>query len=197
LHRPRDRWAQSREKGGQQIAKVYLASVARCPSSSCQLYRFGASSDDYGQLKRHRGQMVVQWQAKIGARICDVVARKDTDRVYVATDDSVTVMAGSEIAARIPVGPDTKRLILGVDEAYLYVPGYDGSVRIIGTADHSVTTSYGTPSTAEVVSPAGRHLYTAHTKTPHQSVDTLISVTAADGRRWPPWRSKTTPQEWI
>ncbi|MBV8181343.1 MAG: hypothetical protein JO045_21585 [Mycobacterium sp.] len=125
--------------------------------------------------------MVVQWQARIGARVCDVVASKKTDRIYVATDDSVTVMAGSEIAARIPVGPDTKRLILGADEAYLYVPGYDGSVRIIGTADLRVTTRYGTPSTAEVISPAGRHLYTTHIKTPHESVDTLISVTAADG----------------
>jgi DNA-binding beta-propeller fold protein YncE len=125
--------------------------------------------------------MVVQWEAKIGARVCDVVTSKDTDRIYVATDDSVTVMAGSEIAARIPVGPDTKRLILGADEAYLYVPGYDGSVRIISTADHRVTTHYGTPSTAEVVSPAGRQLYAAHVRTPHESVDTLISVTAADG----------------
>jgi DNA-binding beta-propeller fold protein YncE len=106
--------------------------------------------------------MVVQWQAEIGARICDMVASKDTDRLYVATDGAVTVMDGSEIAARIPVGPDTKRLILGADEAYLYVPGYDGSVRIIDTADHRVTTSYRTPSTAEVVGPSGRQLYTMH-----------------------------------
>jgi YVTN family beta-propeller protein len=125
--------------------------------------------------------MVVQWQAEIGARICDMVASKETDRLYVATDGGVTVMDGSEIAARIPVGPDTKRLILGADEAYLYVPGYDGSVRIIDTADHRVTTSYRTPSTAEVVSPCGRQLYTMHIKTPHENIDTLIAVTTAQG----------------
>ena len=124
--------------------------------------------------------MVMQWKIPIGARVCDVVACRDTDQVYVATDDRVTVIAGSDIAARIPVGPDTKRLILGADEAFLYVPGYDGSVRIISTADHTVTTIYGSPSTAEVVSPSGRSLYTAHIATSRESVDSSISATAAD-----------------
>jgi YVTN family beta-propeller protein len=125
--------------------------------------------------------MVVEWKAPIGARVFDVVAGRDTDLVYVAADDYVIVMAGSDIAARIPVGPDTKHLILGADEAFLYVPGYDGSVRIITTADHTVTTIYSSPSTAEVVSPSGRHLYTAHMATPRESIDSLISATAADG----------------
>lgn len=125
--------------------------------------------------------MGVQWQAEVGRRVCDVVASKDTDRIYVATNDSVTVLAGGEIAARIAVGPDTKRLILSSDDAYLYVPGYDGSVRIIRTVDHEVTTWSGPLSTAEVVCPAGRRLYTTHVKAPHESVDTLLSVTAADG----------------
>jgi YVTN family beta-propeller protein len=141
----------------------------------------GASSDDDRQQKRHRECMVLQWKVPIGARVFDVVAGRDTDQVYVAAEDCVTVLAGSDIAARIPVGPDTKRLILGADEAFLYVPGYDGSVRIITTADHTVTTIYGSPSTAEVVSPSGGHLYTAHMATPRESIDSLISATVADG----------------
>jgi DNA-binding beta-propeller fold protein YncE len=76
--------------------------------------------------------------------------------------------------------PDTKRLILGADESFLYVPGYDGSVRIITTADHTVTTIYGSSSTAEVVSPSGRHLYTAHIATSRESADSVISATATD-----------------
>jgi YVTN family beta-propeller protein len=140
----------------------------------------GASSDDYRHQKRHRESMVVKWKVPIGARVFDVVAGRGTDQVYVAAEDCVTLMAGSDIAARIPVGPDTKRLILGADEAFLYVPGYDGSVRIVNTADHMVTTSYGSPSTAEVVSPSGRHLYTAHIATSPESADSLITATAAD-----------------
>ena len=125
--------------------------------------------------------MVVQWKVPVGARVCDVVAGSDTDQVYVAADDCVTVMAGCDIAARIPVGPETKRLILGADGAFLYVLGYDGSVRIISTADHMVTTISGSPSTAEVVSPSGRRLYTAHLATSCESADSWISATAADG----------------
>lgn len=124
--------------------------------------------------------MVVQWKVPIGARVFDVVAGGVTDQVYVVADDCVIVMAGSDIAARIPVGPDTKRLVLSADDAFLYVPGYDGSVRIITTADFTVTTIYGNPSTAEVVSPSGRDLYTAHIATSRESVDSLISATAAD-----------------
>ncbi len=126
--------------------------------------------------------MVVQWKVPIGARVFDVVAGRDTNQVYVAADDCVTVMAGSDITARIPVGRETKRLMLGADDAFLYVPGYDGSVRIITTADFTVTTIYGNPSTAEVVSPSGRDLYTAHIATSRESVDSLISATAADTR---------------
>jgi len=124
--------------------------------------------------------MVVQWKVPIGARLFDVVAGRDTDQVFVAADDCVTVMAGSDITARIPVGRETKRLMLGADDAFLYVPGYDGSVRIITTADFTVTTIYGNPSTAEVVSPSGRDLYTAHIATSRESVDSSISATAAD-----------------
>jgi DNA-binding beta-propeller fold protein YncE len=125
--------------------------------------------------------MDVQWQLPIGARVGDVVAGMDTDRVYVAADDCVTVMAGGDIAARIPVGPDTKGLLLSADEAVLYVLGYDGSVRVISTADHTVTTIAGSPSTAEVVSPDGRRLYTAHPATSLESAYSQISATAADG----------------
>ena len=124
--------------------------------------------------------MVVQWKVPIGARVFDVVAGRGTDQVYVVADDCVIVMAGSDIVARIPVGPDTKRLMLSADDAFLYVPGYDGSVRIITTADFTVTTIYGNPSTAEVVSPSGRDLYTAHIVTSRESVDSLISATAVD-----------------
>jgi YVTN family beta-propeller protein len=125
--------------------------------------------------------MDVQWQLPIGARVGDVVAGTDTDRVYVAADDRVTVMAGGDIAARIPVGPDTKRLLLSADDAFLYVVGYDGSVRVISTADHSVTTIAGSPSSAEVVSPDGRHLYTAHPAASLECAYSQISATAADG----------------
>jgi YVTN family beta-propeller protein len=111
----------------------------------------------------------------------DVVAAVDTDRVYVAADDSVTVIAGGDIAARIPVGPDTKRLLLSADDAFLYVVGYEGSVRVISTADHTVTTIAGSPSTAEVVSPDGRRLYTAHPAAKLESAYSQISATAADG----------------
>jgi DNA-binding beta-propeller fold protein YncE len=72
------------------------------------------------------------------------------------TDNSVTELAGNEIAARIPVGPDTKRLILGADEAY--VPGYDGSVRIIGPP----ITGWRSKTTAGTgLSPDGGRLYVA------------------------------------
>ncbi len=125
--------------------------------------------------------MTVEWTFPIGARVCDVVAHSGTDRVYVAVDDSVIVLAGCDIAARIPVGRDTKRLILSADEAFLYVVGYDGSVRVIGTADHTVTTISGRPSMAEVVSVDGRRLYTAHAAAIRESTDSWITVTAADG----------------
>ena len=121
--------------------------------------------------------MVVQWKVPIGPRVSDVVTGSDTDHVYVAADDCVTVMAGCDIVARIPVGAATKRLILGADAAFLYVVGYDGSVRIIRTADHLCMTIYGSPSTAEVVSPSGCHIYTAHNAP--ESADSLISVTVA------------------
>ena len=122
----------------------------------------------------------MQSKVPIGARVFDVVAGRNTDQVYVAADDWVVVLAGTDIAARIPVGPDTRRRVLGGDEAFLYVPGYDGSLRVITTADHTVTTIYGSPSTAEVASPSGRHLYTGHIATSPESVDSLISATAAD-----------------
>ncbi|MGZ4583640.1 MAG: YncE family protein [Mycobacterium sp.] len=125
--------------------------------------------------------MVVQWTMPIGARVCDVVTGEDNE-VYVATDDAVTAMAGNDVAARIPVGPDTKRLVLGADGASLYVVGYDGSVRIIGTADHTVTTIYGGPSTAEVVSPLGGTLYTAHVASGREGTGSVITATAADGK---------------
>jgi YVTN family beta-propeller protein len=124
--------------------------------------------------------MAVEWKLPIGARVWDVVAARATDQVYVAADDSVTVVAGSDIAARIPVGPDTKRLILSADDTVLYVLGYDGSVRFISTADHTVTTVSGSPSSAEVVSPDGR-LYTAHPATSRECADSWISATGADG----------------
>jgi DNA-binding beta-propeller fold protein YncE len=111
----------------------------------------------------------------------DIVVGMDTDRVYVAADDCVTVMAGGDIAERIPVGPDTKRLLLSADEAVLYVVGYDGSVRFISAADHTVTTIAGRPSTAEVVSPDGRHLYTAHPAASLESAYSQISASASDG----------------
>jgi YVTN family beta-propeller protein len=122
--------------------------------------------------------MAEQWTLPMGTRVCDVVAGSATEQVYVAVDDCVIVMIGRDIAARIPVGPDTKRLIRSADETLLYVLGYDGSVRVISTDDHSVTSISGSPSTAEVVSPDGRYLYTAHPTTARESE---ISVTTADG----------------
>ncbi len=150
--------------------------------SSCHPYGLAASSDDNGDEIRNRGYMAVQWKIPIGARVCDVVAGRDTDQVYVAADDHVTVMTGCDIGGRIPVGPDTKRLILSADEPFLYVFDYDGSVRIIDTTDHTVTTIYANPSTAEVVSPSGRYFYTAHLAASRESVDSLISATAADAK---------------
>lgn len=123
--------------------------------------------------------MVAQWKVPIGAHVC-VVTGRGTEQVYVAAEDCVTVIAGCDIAARIPDGAQTKRLILGADGAFPYVLGYDGSVRIISTADHTSTTIYGSPSTAEVVSLSGRHLYTAHAATSCESANSLTSVTAAD-----------------
>jgi YVTN family beta-propeller protein len=125
--------------------------------------------------------MVVQWQLPIGVRVGDVVAGIDTDRVYVGAGDCVIVVAGCDILARIPVGPNTKRLILSTDDAFLYVVGYDGSVRVISTADHTVTTISRIPSTAEVVSPDGRHLYAAHPPPRIESTYSHISAMAADG----------------
>lgn len=125
--------------------------------------------------------MDVQWQLPIGARVGDVVADTDTDRVYVAGDDWVTAWDSDGIAARILVGPDTKRLILTPDGALLYVVGYDGSVRVFSTADHVVTTISSMPSTAEVVSPDGRHLYAAHPAASVESAYSHISTMAADG----------------
>ena len=125
--------------------------------------------------------MAAKWKLPIGTRVCDVVAHCGTDRVYVAVDDTVTLLVGCDITARIPVGPDTKRLILTADEALLYVVGYDGSVRVVGTADHTVTNISGRPSMAEVVSSDGRRLYTAHPAAIAESTDSWITVTAADG----------------
>ena len=124
--------------------------------------------------------MVVQWKVPIGARVFDVVAGRVTDQVYVVADDCVIVMAGSDIAARIPVGPDTKRLVLSADDAFLYVLGYDGSIRILTTANFTIRTIHANPSTAEVVSPSGRELYTVHIAAGRETFDSLISATAAD-----------------
>jgi hypothetical protein len=63
--------------------------------------------------------MVVVWKVPIGAHLGCRRARRH-DQVYVAADDCVTVLAGCAIAARIPVGPDTKRLIVGADGVFLY-----------------------------------------------------------------------------
>ena len=125
--------------------------------------------------------MVAQRTISIGTCVCDVVAGSDTGSVYVAADDCVTVMTGCDIAARIPVGFETKRLILGADGAFVYVFGYEGSVRVIRTADHTIGTVSGNPSIAEVVSPNGRGFYTAHSSTTSESTDSWISATAADG----------------
>ena len=141
--------------------------------------------------------MAVQWKIPIGARVCDVVAGRDTDQVYVAADDYVTVMTGRDIAGRIPVGPDTKRLVLSADEPFLYVFDYDGSVRIIDTTDHTVTTIYANPSTAEVVSPSARNFYTAHLAASRESVDSLISATAADAKSMAAVVIENTPPGWI
>jgi hypothetical protein len=87
--------------------------------------------------------MAVQWNLAIGARVCDVVAPSANDHADFAVDDRVIVMVGC------------------ADEALLYVLGYDGSVRVISTAEHTVTTISGSPGTAEVVSPDCQYLYTA------------------------------------
>jgi hypothetical protein len=93
------------------------------PLCSCHRYRFGATSDDRGQHKRHREHMGVQWQAKVAERVDDVVASKNTDRRYVAASRLTayaeyspgvimvidTVQRGVIDAVAVPRSPDTRQ----------------------------------------------------------------------------------------
>ena len=115
----------------------------------------------------------------LGARVCDLVV--GPRNVYVAAGESVMVISGMHhIVATIGIAHDPKRMILSADGSFLYVTGYDGSVSIINTTDNTCRIVANSPSIAEVVSPDGKRMYSAH-QALSEGRDSWISVIDANG----------------
>ncbi len=90
--------------------------------------------------------MVVQWKVPIGARVFDVVAGRDTDQVYVATDDCVIVMAGRDVVARSTRWPRYQAPhVFSADDAFVYILGHNefGRMRFSGCGTRGFVTDSG------------------------------------------------------
>jgi YVTN family beta-propeller protein len=115
----------------------------------------------------------------LGGTAADIAVSPDSDRVYVITDRAVAVIDRSpEVVAVVAIPGDPKALWVNADGSKVYVAGYGGPVSVIETADYTVSTISAQSSTAEVLSPEGRHFYMADFTGHHGR----ISVVDSDGR---------------
>ncbi|MCW2653110.1 MAG: hypothetical protein JWR32_4086 [Mycobacterium sp.] len=120
----------------------------------------------------------------LGVRVCDIAVSPGNDQLYIATTDSVmAISAFHHVVATIPTGHDVKRLSMSGDGRILYVTDYDGSLTIINTADNTASSVVNSPSTAEVVSPDGKYIYSAHHPMLGEGDSSWISVIDADGTK--------------
>ena len=130
---------------------------------------------DTKQARRRERDVVAT--IPLGGHGRDVVASPDGDRIYVTTAKSVNVIdRAHRVVASIPVDVDLKRTMLSPDGSRLYVAGYNGSISIINTADHTVRAVVKDASTAEVVS-NDNYVYLAH----NQGRNCWVSAMDDDG----------------
>jgi YVTN family beta-propeller protein len=111
----------------------------------------------------------------IGGRARDLVVSPDSEYLYVAQRDSVTVIgSGRHIVARVPFTGDPKDIAIDASGTRLFVFSYGGSVSVINTRDQSVRTISGGWNSDVVVSPDGVYIYAADNAIAGR--DSVISV---------------------
>jgi YVTN family beta-propeller protein len=112
----------------------------------------------------------------LGGRVATVVANPESAHVYVAEPDSVAVIGGgNHVVARIPLSGEPRELVIDADGTRLFAVGYDGSVSVIGTEDHTVTTFSGSWNSEVVVSADGAYLAAAETRRSTDGAESCIA----------------------
>jgi DNA-binding beta-propeller fold protein YncE len=130
---------------------------------------------------RNRGEAIVTTIA-VGGRAGEVATSPDGNRIYVIVADSVKVISRlHHIVGTYRIGPHPKSLLVSADGTRVYVTGYDGSTSVISTADNTMKTFMLERSNAEVVSPDGGYIYTAHSGIAGDTGGSWISVVSAEG----------------
>jgi YVTN family beta-propeller protein len=118
----------------------------------------------------------------VGGHAGEIATSPDGNRIYVIVDDSVKVISRSHhIVGTYRIGPHPKSILVSVDGTRVYVTGYDGSTSVINTADNTVKTFMLQRSNAEIVSPDGGCIYTAHSGIVGDTGGSWISVVSAEG----------------
>ena len=118
----------------------------------------------------------------LGGRVASVIANPQSAHVYVAEPDSVAVIGGgNHVVARIPLNGEPRELVIDADGTRLFAIGYDGSVSVIGTADHVVKTFSGSRSSGVAVSPDGAYLAAVDTRRSVDGAESCITKFDVEG----------------
>lgn len=106
-----------------------------------------------------------------------VVAGPAGDQLYVATASAVAVIdRAHELVRTLSVDGHPKRFVANTDGTRVFVMTHEGSVTIINTSGHSMTTIRGASSTAEAVSQDGTWIYLGHAATVGGASISVLSI---------------------
>jgi YVTN family beta-propeller protein len=160
-------------------AAAVLGSNAASLATPAELVEIANTSDaDY----REPAETVIA-TIPVGGAAGDIAAGPDSDRVYVATGNAVTVIdSRNEIAGTVPIPGHPKRVVANAEGTRVGITTYDGPVLVLNTAgnlntDHNVARVLpGPASTADAVSPDGACIYTVCNATAGSGDYAWISV---------------------
>ncbi len=118
----------------------------------------------------------------LGDQPRDIVTSPNGEFVYVMTADSVKVLNSfHHIVASIPVGMESKQMMISLDGSRMYVTGYDGSLSVIDPIELTTKAVVKKHSTAAVVSPDGDYIYLAHNEAVGEPGNAWVSAIRSDG----------------
>jgi YVTN family beta-propeller protein len=160
-------------------------SGAGMPCSNCDHGRDRRRCQDSHNCQTNgrtqKGEPVVT-TISLGGHAGEIATSPDGNQIFVIVADSVKVISRlHHIVGSYHIGPHPKSLIVSADGTRVYVTGYDGSTSVITTADTTVKTFMLERSNAEVVSPDGDYIYTAHSGIVGDTGGSWISVVSAEG----------------
>jgi DNA-binding beta-propeller fold protein YncE len=161
------------------------SSGAGMPCSNCDhgrdRPRCQTSHNCQANGRTQKGEAVVTTISLCG-HAGQIATSPDGNHLYVIVADSVKVISRlHHVVGSYHIGPHPKSLIVSADGTRVYVTGYDGSTSVITTADNTVKTFMLERSNAEVVSPDGDYIYTAHSGIVGDTGGSWISVVSAEG----------------